>query len=216
MHPVAAGSQDHRTIECDVGRSGRCRSPGVDRRADRPGGTGGGRTFAGGRSVLGHACRAVGDILPIIRLITSGVLVEIALYKVQPKMQEMKRNKELVKKILLFFEAADWPHGDYDVQIDGFSKNEINFHVELLVEAGFIYRYETPPNEKAGASITQRLATMRSSHSSRLTWDGFEFLENAKNDTFWKTAMDKAGDLSFAVFAQVLSHIALVAAGVVI
>ena len=53
----------------------------------------------------------------------------------------MKRDMELVKKILLFYEELKWPVSgkDINVAIDGFDSDTIQFHLELLVEAELLY-----------------------------------------------------------------------------
>ena len=112
----------------------------------------------------------------------------------------MKRNKELIKKILLFFENADWPNGNYNVNIDGYDENVIKFHVEILVEARFLYRYKQDPVAFAIDRASSDFPPIaRKYPAERLTWIGFEFLDNAKNETFWNSAMKTAGLFSFAI-----------------
>lgn len=47
---------------------------------------------------------------------------------------------------------------------------------------------------------------------TRLTWSGHEFVENAQNEQVWgqaKAAVSKLGDVSFSVWATVLSQVVI-------
>jgi hypothetical protein len=104
----------------------------------------------------------------------------------------MKRDMDLIRQILFELEKRE-PRLDYrfpEIQIEGHSKEEIVFHVMLLEEAGFIIARND--STMAGLNYTP----------IRLTWDGHEFLDAARDDTRWNTAKDsmaKAGGFVFEV-----------------
>ena len=77
----------------------------------------------------------------------------------------MKRNVKLVYEILAFAENYNGESKLIDFKIDGYSKEEIDFHIAILVEAGYLRRIETKLNGIQTSGIT------------RLTWEGFNYLD---------------------------------------
>ncbi|MFA6842960.1 MAG: DUF2513 domain-containing protein [Bacilli bacterium] len=94
----------------------------------------------------------------------------------------MKRDLETIKKILLAVEESD----NVVQKIEGLSGKEFAFHASLLVDAGFVHG-KIPPGSGGipdAAAITS------------LSWNGCEFLDNARNEVVWQKAkefMKKAG-----------------------
>ena len=41
-----------------------------------------------------------------------------------------------------------------------------------------------------------------------ITWDGYEFLDNARNTQVWNSALKAAGNMSWSVFVSVLTALA--------
>jgi len=82
----------------------------------------------------------------------------------------MKRDFELVRLILLEFEARD-AKGQNPIAPEGYSNEEIRYHVEILVEAGFV-----------GADDISRLGITR---PTQLTWQGHEFLDSIRDSSQW-------------------------------
>lgn len=56
----------------------------------------------------------------------------------------MQRDLELVRSILLRIEDVDNPWQEEEIEIDGFDRNTVNFHLSLLIEAGFIQGMQEP------------------------------------------------------------------------
>ncbi len=110
----------------------------------------------------------------------------------------MKRDFELIKKILLEVEALPNTSGINEIEIDGFSEEEIAYHVYLLGDAELL---ETEIHEDTSGTIY-------SYYIGRLTWQGHEFLDNARNDTTWKKTIaivkEKGGSVSFNIFQNLL------------
>ena len=117
----------------------------------------------------------------------------------------MKLDSDLARDILLAVEAspANRPAGDID--IDGRSRDEILEHVALLAEAGLI----EARIQKSGMGGGRILAV----HVQRLTWEGHEFLNHARNDGLWARAkqvvISKTGTLSFELLSEALKRLAL-------
>ena len=94
----------------------------------------------------------------------------------------MKRNLETIKQILLAVENSDRPVSN----IEGMPKTEFAFHASLLIDAGFVKGSAANDNSGVPFAATIQL----------LTWNGCEFLDNAKNEVVWqktKEFMKKAG-----------------------
>lgn len=106
----------------------------------------------------------------------------------------MKRDPDLIRKILIEIERGSGD-GYMTVTVEGYSEEEINYHLSLLNDAGFIVGVETRGDDKSNWMV------------SRLTWSGHEFLEAASDDTRWNTAkeiMARTGGFALDVMKAVL------------
>lgn len=107
----------------------------------------------------------------------------------------MKRDLDLCRTILLTIESQ--PHGFADeLHIDGYSEEQIGYHVYLLGEAGL---------------LKTSVCTVMDSHSPQalpinLTWDGHEFLDASKDNSLWEKAKAKvikpAGGVAFDLLLE--------------
>ena len=105
----------------------------------------------------------------------------------------MKRDKELIKAILIYAEECDGtpvikpetlPPLFHDVPLDTLVR-----HGQLMIDCGLI----KGNSSRGGITVTA------------ITWDGYEFLDNARNTKVWNSAMKAAGGLSWGVFVNVLT-----------
>ncbi|MCU1438993.1 MAG: hypothetical protein JWP66_2080 [Naasia sp.] len=87
----------------------------------------------------------------------------------------MKRDLDLIRLILIDFE------GEGDVSLSGYTEAQINYHKALIKEAGFAVVVIHYPS--FGPSDTPDIAILK-----RLTWEGHEFLDKAKNEKTWNKA----------------------------
>ena len=113
----------------------------------------------------------------------------------------MKRNMDLIRKILLAIEEKGGdPRCYVDLDIQDHSNEEVSYHVQLLEEAGLL--------EAVSLSTRSRFDV----RPKRLTWYGHEFLDAAKNDTVWKKAKEiiseKGGSIPFDVLKALLIKLA--------
>lgn len=108
----------------------------------------------------------------------------------------MRRDLDLCRALLLELEADPNLIGLKNYQVGSFTDEEISYHVKLLYEAGLI--------EARDVSAMNSFKW----HPLRLTWQGHEFLDAARDDTRWNMAKDivkdKTGALSFEVIKDVL------------
>ena len=81
----------------------------------------------------------------------------------------MKRCIELIRKILIMIEEDELSSAS---AIDSYSQNEVLYHIVLLYEAGFIECVFKKTDQEG----------IVDAYVKRLTWDGHEFLDNARND----------------------------------
>jgi hypothetical protein len=114
----------------------------------------------------------------------------------------MKRDLKLVRLILLDVEAT--PPGQV---IDGFTQEgyderTIAEHVRLLIDANFL---EGQVVQQFGTSAHEYAVT-------GLTWQGHEFLANAKNDTVWKKVVAEAESKGASISMTVLNGLLMKAA----
>lgn len=110
----------------------------------------------------------------------------------------MKRDMDLCRKILEAVEQAPTSIGFVEIEIEGYSADEISYNVLLLQEAGLL----------TAIDITGMSSSVQEMKPERLTWEGHEFLEAARNETRWKRAKDiiqeKGGGAVFEVVKAVL------------
>lgn len=102
----------------------------------------------------------------------------------------MKRDMDLVRKILFAIEEHSLQEPIRNFTIEGYGDDMVNYHLGLMDEAGLIHVID--------------LSDMTTSmyFPTRLTWSGHEFLEAVRADTRWsdvKQEMTKAGGFVFDV-----------------
>ena len=117
----------------------------------------------------------------------------------------MKRDMDLVRAILLVIEENEAARVDQPEISKGLKKmfpngptwrgEQLIEHVQMMKEADLVE-----------ANI---MSAMRGSTFTRLrmTWHGQDFIADARNESVWKKAKEKCGDMSFAVFKQVLAEL---------
>ena len=112
----------------------------------------------------------------------------------------MKRDMNLIRKILFEIEKSPSFSGFIDLKIRDYTDEEISYHVLLLSEANLIVALDMSTYGNTDYKPV------------RLTWSGHEFLEAAKDDTRWKKAVDtvinKGGGVVFDILKDVLISLA--------
>ena len=120
----------------------------------------------------------------------------------------MKRDLDLVRKLLLYFEEKLNDKMEECPQIDKYSNLEVRYHLLLMSEAGLLRC------EKA-VTKTGRVIKV---YPFSLTWQGHEFLEASRNATLWNRAkrlvVKKTGGLSFEVLKSLLLQLAKEGVGI--
>ena len=108
----------------------------------------------------------------------------------------MKRDMDLVRKILLELEDTPYELGAFDLELEGYSPDQISYHVMLLNEAGLIEANDL--STLGGPKWTPK----------RLTWAGHEFIEASRDESRWEKAKnimkEKGSGMAFDVLRSVL------------
>lgn len=110
----------------------------------------------------------------------------------------MKRDMDLVRKILFCIEDFSTADEWLPVEIPEYNNSVISYHLKLLNEAGLIEAINLSDSD----GIDWRAGS--------LTWKGHEFLEAARNNSRWQSAkkliIEKGGSLTFEILKLVLTE----------
>ena len=113
----------------------------------------------------------------------------------------MKRNMDLVREILLRVEAADGGKIVFNDLLAEYDKADIGRHVELMIEHGLLKGTVVP----SGSGPEHRVLVF---DIRRMTWEGHDFLDAARNETIWIRAQrlcrEKTGGLAFDLLKMCL------------
>ena len=111
----------------------------------------------------------------------------------------MKRDMDLVRKILMKLENAHYNMSDIDLKIEGYNREEVSYHIMLLSEAGLI---EARNNSSYSKSEWRPI---------RLTWEGHEFVEASRDEDRWIKAKqiikERGGGVAFEVVKMILMNL---------
>jgi DNA-binding transcriptional ArsR family regulator len=103
----------------------------------------------------------------------------------------MKRDMELIRKILFHLEDRPLLKAETELLIEGYERSVIMYHMLLLAQAGLV-DFE-PEKTKTGRIIR--------AHVLGLNWAGHEFLDAVRTEKVWrkllKYAKEKGGSLPF-------------------
>jgi hypothetical protein len=111
----------------------------------------------------------------------------------------MKRDMELLRKMVLCIEDSPRGYAPHPIKIEGYADDKIGYHAYLLTDAGLTVGADT------GASSGPEYVILN------LTSAGHDFADACRNDTVWKKATgivaEKAGTVTLDVFMQLLANI---------
>ena len=109
----------------------------------------------------------------------------------------MKRDMDLVRKILLAVEEHD--HGDAPttLTIEGHSEEQIGYHTLLMGEAGLLKVVETTHKQSASPSAMPL----------RMTWEGHDFLGAAREPSRWTAALKRISESGAGMTFEILKGV---------
>ena len=93
----------------------------------------------------------------------------------------MKRDMDLVRGILLRIEELGPIGVIRSLKQDGFSRQEIEYHLRLLINGELVDGQATP---LSGYNYAIRI--------NGLTWEGHDFLDAIRDDSIWSKMKEKA------------------------
>lgn len=115
----------------------------------------------------------------------------------------MKRDIGLIRELLLRLEPLSGPHAwrmihptDPAIQVEGYTPDEIEYHLQMLVDQGLI---EEP-----------RSGPMEGIMFKKLTWEGHDYLDAVRDSKVWsktKEATEKVGSWTFETVKELAKAI---------
>lgn len=87
----------------------------------------------------------------------------------------MKRDMDLIRKILLKVESTVGNTIVYNPEIEGYSYEQVTYHCSILYEGGYISKY----GKLEGSGEIEEFGV------GRLTWEGHDLLDKIRSDTVW-------------------------------
>jgi hypothetical protein len=118
----------------------------------------------------------------------------------------MKRDMDLVRELLLYFEAKCEAPGIHaaEVRIDGYTEDQIVLHLNIMAEAGLLicepFRSSTNPERFIRTFVFD------------LSWEGHEYLDTIRDPKIWKktkAGLSRIGNWSFGVALDLAKGFAL-------
>jgi Hypothetical protein (DUF2513) len=106
----------------------------------------------------------------------------------------MKRDPDLIRKLLLYLEQKPNYKAELVPQIEGYTEDDIKYHCLLLAQAGYV-DYE-PEKSKTGRFI--RVFVFG------LSWQGHEFLEASRDEGIWRKGLSIVAGQSGGVAMDLL------------
>jgi hypothetical protein len=108
---------------------------------------------------------------------------------------------DLIRKLLFYLEAKPDDGVERVVKIEGHEAIEVNYHLVLLAQAGFII--------SEGSRSTSNPDRWIHIYPTGLTWAGQEFLDTARDQSRWDRAKQQvkgiSGGLSLDMIRAVLT-----------
>lgn len=115
----------------------------------------------------------------------------------------MKRDMDLIRKILLEAEQDNSDHGLSDFLIPGFTQEQIGYHVYLLKNAGLVEGYIGFDNGSVNVG---------SYDINRMTFAGHDFLDAIRDDVVWTKRKEKVIEFGVGAFLELVKTLGVAAA----
>jgi hypothetical protein len=117
----------------------------------------------------------------------------------------MKLDFDLIRQILLHMQDTPANQRVSNVRIAGYDEDNVFEHLELLEQRGLL-----DANITYAGSGEKRIYAV---YVKNLTWEGHQFLENARNNEVWSRTKslveEKGGSVSFEIFKSLLTQVTM-------
>lgn len=110
----------------------------------------------------------------------------------------MVRDLDLVRAILLELDKVPFRAGWVDLEIDGYTPEQIAYHVLILADQGFIEAVDLSTHDSPWPDW----------RPVRLTGQGHDFLDAIRNQTIWRKAKDRLGSEALTAPLAIVKAIA--------
>lgn len=107
----------------------------------------------------------------------------------------MIRDMDLIRSILLSVESDEEGDPIANIDIEGYSKKQIAYHVRLLCEAGLI---SCDIVDEDGPLLERPYLIFS------LTWEGHEFIDASRDNNIWNKVKESIKEKTTSVSFQVL------------
>lgn len=114
----------------------------------------------------------------------------------------MRRNPELVRKLMLAIEQTSQPLTD-QAQIDSYPRDEVAYHMRLIIEAGFAQGDVLEDHSGGNTTVSRNVVIVR------MTNAGHDFIDSVRGDTVWNAVTEKVKTLGGSFTLNVLQQLAL-------
>ena len=114
----------------------------------------------------------------------------------------MRRNPELVRKLMLAIEETSQPLTD-QAQIDGYPRDEVAYHMRLIIEAGLAQGSVMEDHSGRNTTVPRNVVIVR------MTNAGHDFIDSVRGDTVWNAVTEKVKTLGGSFTLNVLQQLAL-------
>lgn len=111
----------------------------------------------------------------------------------------MKRDMDLVRKILLAMDAYEHGFAPHDLTIPGYDQDVIGHHVWLMAEGKLV----------TAATITATNSLSPIALPRTITWKGHDFLDAVRNESVWSKVKTQLKDHAISVPFALLQDLAL-------
>jgi len=111
----------------------------------------------------------------------------------------MKRDMDLIRKILFNIEEYEHALAPKEINIDGYNQDQIGYHIYIMGEAGLLEVIE-----RTTLDCSSPIAQARS-----ITWEGHDFLDAIRSDTIWEKTKRKITEAGASMAFEIVKTIAI-------
>jgi len=111
----------------------------------------------------------------------------------------MKRDMDLVRKILLAMEGHEHGFAPQPFKIEGYDDEQVGHHVYMMGDAGLIN----------AADATHMQSRSPTAIPTSITWEGHEFLEAARKPAIWEAAKRRLADAGVGCTIELVKRVLL-------
>lgn len=124
------------------------------------------------------------------------------MHETKLKEDGMKRDMELIRKIVLAVEDGPNGYAPDDLCLGSYTPEQIAYHAYLLIDGGLA----------KGAITTHMGSSGPSAQVTSLTWEGHDFADKSRDETLWRKAMaivqEKGGTVTIEILKDLLAKLA--------